>query len=47
MLDCGTGDCFTSPIPNHIPINNLSTEEVVDHLKRWLKDEGLVKGDGK
>ena len=46
MIDCGTGDCFVSPVPNHIPTDHLSTEEVVDHLKRWLKDERLISGDG-
>ena len=46
MIDCGTGDCFVSPVPNRIPTDHLSTEEVVDHLKRWLKDERLISGDG-
>jgi hypothetical protein len=42
LIDCGTGDFYTAPIPEHLS----SEEEVTKHLKRWLKDEGLVRGNG-
>ena len=42
LIDCGTGDFYTAPIPEHLS----SKEEVIEHLKRWVKDEGFVTGDG-
>ena len=42
FVDCGTGDFYSAPIPEHIS----SEEEVIEHLKRLVKDEGLVRGDG-
>ena len=43
FVDCGTGDFYTAPIPEHLS----SEEEVIEHLKRWVKDEGLAKVDEK